>query len=67
MKKLIVFWLLIGQANAETNQFRIGDLVIWVTDILGFNVLDATAASYDIIWLFLILAVGYTIYRWFFK
>jgi hypothetical protein len=60
--------LLMGSpVNAEVTQFRPGGLVVWLFNVLGFNVIDLTSAIPDMVYLFLLLGLGYIVYRMWFK
>lgn len=47
--------------------FTIGQLVTWVLDVLGFNLVDTSAATMDLLYLFLALVLGVLVYKVFFK
>lgn len=49
-------------ASAEVEEFRVGDLVEWVFDVVGFNFLDSVAAFPDIIMLFGLLLAAYVLW-----
>jgi uncharacterized membrane protein len=65
-KELIGLYLLIGTAAAETTQFRLGHLVGFLFDILGFNITDLTTAIPDYLFLIVLAAIGGLIF-WFVK
>lgn len=55
--------LLSGSASAEVSEFRVGDLLVSIIDIIGFNLVDISGALPELIGLILLLAVVFLVLK----
>jgi hypothetical protein len=55
--------LLAGYSVGEVDRFTPGNLIAWLLNIVGFNLIDSSTALPDFIDLIFILGIGYLIYR----
>jgi len=58
---------LTGTASAEVTQFRPGGLIEWLFNVVAWGIVDITAAIPDLVYLFLLMGLGYILYKLVFK
>lgn len=54
-------------AAGEVDQFTPGNLIVWLLNVFGFNLIDSSSALPDLIILFFVLGVTYLVYKRVFK
>lgn len=55
--------LLMGSVSAEVSEFRVGDLLVSIIDIIGFNLVDISSALPELIGLILLLTVVFLVLK----
>jgi len=62
-KKILSIGLLTTMGSAETNQFSMGDAIVWFLNVFGINTLDLMASIPTLIRLLFVLGIFYICYK----